>query len=124
MRNRNSGKQRTPATLCSFGTSKILAADYRRTISSSRSKRKDKIYVKSKEVTSDHGWRHTSFPIAVSPVSRERTTALSITRTRASLAISGNNPRATLFGVYWLIRQLGVSFLAPEFDYYSRLGGR
>ncbi len=49
--------------------------------------------------------------------------SFSITRTRASLAISGNNPRATLFGVYWLIRQLGVSFLAPEFDYYSRLGG-
>ena len=47
----------------------------------------------------------------------------SITRVREGLVISGNSPRATLFGVYWLIRQLGVSFLAPEFDYYQRLGG-
>jgi len=49
--------------------------------------------------------------------------SFSITKGQEVLTISGNSPRATLFGVYWLIRQLGVSFLAPEFDYYKRLGG-
>ncbi|HXQ91657.1 MAG TPA: DUF4838 domain-containing protein, partial [Nitrososphaerales archaeon] len=54
---------------------------------------------------------------------RNEDDSFSITKVREGLVISGNSPRATLFGVYWLIQKLGVSFLVPEFDYYQCLGG-
>jgi hypothetical protein len=46
-----------------------------------------------------------------------------IERVGHHLLILGSRPRATLFGVYWLLRRFGVTFLAPSFGYYEKLGG-
>ncbi len=53
----------------------------------------------------------------------ENDDSFSVLRAGKDLVIRGKSPRGTLFGVYWLVRQLGVSFLAPNFDYYQNLGG-